>query len=86
MKIFKPNECRCVQYFDSNAQPIAFTNKETGSKDIGYLAEEFDRLGLQDLVVYQNGQPDAVSYEKMGIYLLEVIKSLKAEVDQLKQK
>lgn len=76
------------------AEPKAFTWKNDGKADIGFIAEEFDALGLKDLVIYnQEGQPDAIKYDKVPLYLLEVVKgqqkaidSLKAELEELKAK
>ncbi|MBN2356555.1 tail fiber domain-containing protein [candidate division KSB1 bacterium] len=69
-----------------NAQPISFTYKQTKQRSIGYLAEEFDRLGLKDLVNYENGQPQSISYDKISIYLLEMIKTMKAEIEELRSR
>ncbi|MFC1568066.1 tail fiber domain-containing protein [Candidatus Margulisiibacteriota bacterium] len=66
-------------------EPKAFTWKTNGKETIGYIAEDVDQAGLKDLVLYnESGQPDALSYNKMSVYLLEVVKELKAGVDELK--
>jgi hypothetical protein len=76
------------------AEPKSFVYKSTGQKAIGYIAEEFDALGLNNLVTYNNdGQPDGIKYEMVSLYLLEVlkdqvgvIKELKAENQELRQR
>jgi hypothetical protein len=57
--------------------PKSFKYKATGASDIGYLAEDFDALGLYDLVIYDaEGRPDAIKYDRITLYLLEVVKGL----------
>ena len=70
-------------------QARRFTWKETGEKDIGLIAEEVDKV-LKDLVVYdEQGRPDGVSYDKISLYLLEVIKKqneeIKSQQEQINQ-
>ncbi len=65
-------------------QPKSFTDKASGERNIGYIAEEFDQLGLNHLVNYKNGQPDALKYELVSLYLLEVVKDQAKSIEQLK--
>ena len=69
-----------------NLTPKTWIDKTTGESGVGYIAEEVDFLGMKDLVSYKDKQPDGLHYEKFPVYLLEVIKQLKAEIDVLKQK
>ncbi len=64
-------------------EPKSFIYKNTNTEDIGYIAEELDRLGLEELVIYDaEKKPDGIRYDKISLYLLEVIKSLKKELDE----
>lgn len=55
--------------------------------EIGYLAEEVHDLGLHRLVEYDlQGRPDGVNYEKMVLYLNEVIKQQQARIAALEQR
>ncbi len=56
------------------ANPVKFTDKTSGEENIGYIAEDFDELGLNDLVIYENGKPKSLSYELISLYNLEIIK------------
>ena len=77
-----------------NLTPRSFVYKNTGTKSIGYIAEEVDELALKDLVTYDaEGAPMGVNYKKISVYLLEILKgqaraigALTAEVQQLKSK
>jgi hypothetical protein len=52
----------------------------------GYIAEELDKAGLKNLVIYdQKGQPDGVKYKKMVIYVTEVVKSQQKTINQLQE-
>jgi hypothetical protein len=55
-----------------NLRPVKFTYKTTGSNDI---------------VIYNSsGQPEAVKYDKISLYLIETVKQLKEENEQLRRR
>jgi hypothetical protein len=57
------------------AEPKSFIDKASGQREIGYIAEEFDGMGLNNLVIYdKEGRPDGLKYELVSLYLLEVMK------------
>jgi hypothetical protein len=57
------------------AEPRSFIDKASGQREIGYIAEEFDAMGLNSLVIYdKQGQPDGLKYELVSLYLLEAMK------------
>ncbi len=66
------------------AQPKSFIDKVSGERNVGYIAEEFEELGLNNLVIYRDGQPDALKYELVSLYLLEVVKEYTVTTEQLK--
>jgi hypothetical protein len=64
--------------------PARFNWKETGEEDIGLIAEQVEQV-LPDLVIRdQEGQPDAVKYDKLAVCLLELIRSQQNEINALK--
>ncbi|MGB2697377.1 MAG: tail fiber domain-containing protein, partial [Candidatus Zixiibacteriota bacterium] len=66
--------------------PVRFDWKKTGEEDIGLIAEDVDQV-IPDLVIYDGeGKPESVKYDKVAIYLLEVVKELKAENEELKKR
>jgi hypothetical protein len=65
------------------ADPVSFTDKVSGERCIGFIAEEFEKLGLKDLVVHRDGEPDGVKYELVSLYLLEIIKNQNAKIEEL---
>jgi len=74
------------------ANPVSFTDIASGERNIGYIAEDFDELGLQNLVVYRDGEPISLRYELVSLYNLEVIKEQQkiiekqqTEIDELKR-
>ena len=49
--------------------------------EIGYIAEEFDELGLNSLVYYDDdGSPGGINYRKISMYLVEVVKELEQKL------
>ena len=66
---------------------MTYTAKETGDEGVGLIAEDLDALGLDRLVIYdEQGRPDAVRYETLSLYLLEIVKDLKAQNEDLEQR
>ena len=69
-----------------NLRPVRFEYKETGQKDIGLIAEEVEKIS-PDLVIYDGqDRPDAVKYDRVSLYLIGVVKELKAENELLRQR
>tara|TARA_R110000851_G_scaffold330179_3_gene502740 strand:- start:4 stop:1026 length:1023 start_codon:yes stop_codon:yes gene_type:complete len=57
--------------------PKFFTYIETGRKGFGLIAEELDRLGYKELVIYnRNGQPENIEYKLLSVALIDVIKNI----------
>jgi hypothetical protein len=67
-------------------RPVSFEYKSSGQHDVGLIAEEVDQH-LQDLVIYDNqGRPDAVKYDRVALYLLEVVKSQQERIAALENR
>jgi len=67
-------------------EPVKFNWKSTGNKDIGLIAEDVAQA-IPDLVMYdKEGNPDAVKYDRVAIYLLEIVKEQQKEIETLKAK
>jgi hypothetical protein len=75
---FKENIAPLADEFEKllAAEPKTYTQVNSpGSREIGYIAEDIDALGLKDLVHYgADGRPEALKYEKMVLYLVEIAK------------
>jgi len=57
--------------------PKFFTYIETGRRGFGLIAEELDKLGYRELVIYnRNGQPDNIDYKLLSVALIDVIKTI----------
>lgn len=56
-------------------------------RDIGFIAEDFDDAGLTDVVNYnEDGQVQSLKYDRICVYLLEVIKDLNKRIEVLEAK
>ncbi len=65
--------------------PVTFRFRENGQQGIGLMAEDLHALGLKELVIYdESGNPGGIHYEKLSLYLLQVVKGMRAELDALK--
>ena len=56
-----------------------------GKEDTGVIAQEVDELGLPGVVQTKEDGTKGVRYEKLVPLLIEAIKELKAEIDELKK-
>lgn len=63
-----------------------YDRKDGSAKDeAGFIAEDMNNI-LPNLVDYDSdGKPSGIKYTKLTPYLIEAIKSLKAEIDELKR-
>lgn len=66
---------------------VIYDRKDGSSKnEAGLIAEETDKI-LPNLVTKDNqGNPEGINYTKITAYLIEAIKTLKADIDELKTK
>jgi hypothetical protein len=63
---------------------VTYTKKDTGVKEIGLIAEEVESI-LPDLILRNpEGEADSISYSRITALLIEAIKELKIEIEELK--
>jgi hypothetical protein len=70
------------------AEPQSYTRPGAPDRwEIGYIAEEFDALGLKKLVDYapDGRTPEGINYEKICLYLTEVAKHQQKQVESLQK-
>ena len=66
--------------------PVRFEWKTTGAKDIGLVAEDVVK-SVPDLVILDNeGKPDAVKYDRLTLYLLELVKTQHEKISKLEKR
>ena len=64
--------------------PTSFKYKQSDVIDFGLIAEEVDPV-IPELVIYdKEGKPDAVKYNALTVLLLQELKKLRQEIDDLK--
>ena len=85
---FKENVEPITGALDSILQLLGVTyDRKDGSRkhEIGLIAEDVYKI-VPDLVTLdENGKPYGIQYTKLGAYLVECIKSLKEEINELKE-
>ena len=64
-------------------EPKRFVDRTSGERNIGYIAEEFVDLGLENLVIYRDGEPDGLKYELVPLYLLEIVKEQRKQIESI---
>jgi len=66
--------------------PVTYTLIETNSKDIGFIAEEVDKV-YPTLVVYNKyGEPEALKYTKFIPILVKKVQELDKKIKELEAK
>jgi hypothetical protein len=67
-------------------KPVSFNRKVDGKDDIGFIAEDVDKI-LSTVVTKNNkGQTEGIDYSKLTVVLVNAVKELSAEVKELKKK
>ena len=67
-------------------EPVRFNWKTTGVEDIGLIAEDVEKA-IPELVVHDDeGRPNGIRYDRITLYLLDVVKDLKAQNDALRSR
>lgn len=72
-------------------QPVSFVYKPSfqsyakptgGNRQIGLIAEDVQKV-IPELVIYQEGQPVNVDYEKLSVMVLKAVQGLQQDIDNL---
>ena len=79
-----PNALSKVLSISGNTFNWNETSPYEGKADTGVIAQEIERLDLPGVTTIRDDGTHAVKYEKLVPLLIEAIKELKAEVDELK--
>ena len=65
---------------------VTYDKKDTGIRELGLIAEEVNKI-LPDIVIKnEEGEPDSVSYGRLTAVLIEAVKDLQAQINELKAK
>jgi hypothetical protein len=65
---------------------VTYDKKDTGIKELGLIAEEVNEI-LPDVVIKnEEGEPDSVSYGRITAVLIEAVKDLQSQINELKAK
>jgi len=67
--------------------PVTYDRKDSSSKnEAGLIAEEVNKIIPNIVSKDNNGNPEGINYTKLSVYLIDAIKTLREEIDQLKGK
>lgn len=65
-------------------RPVDYTNKMTGERRSGFIAEEAVELGLEDWVAFdEEGRPDAFNYGDWTAALQKIVQTQQAQIEAL---
>jgi hypothetical protein len=63
---------------------VTYTKKDNDIKELGLIAEEVNEILPEIVLKNKEGEPDSVSYSRITAVLIEAIKELKSEIEELK--
>ena len=69
----------------SKLRGVSYNLRKSNESSIGMIAEEVEEIFPELVTKDKSGNASAMSYGRMTAVLLEAIKELKEEVDELKQ-
>ncbi len=65
--------------------PVKFTWKESGSPDVGLIAEDVDKLFPEFVSKDHAGYPTGINYSKLSIIFINMLKQQQREIELLKE-
>jgi hypothetical protein len=65
--------------------PVTYTRKTTGAIETGLLAEDVAQIIPELVERDRRGVPERIAYTRITAYLIDVVKTLKSEIDTLKK-
>lgn len=73
-------------YDKEEERRIAEGEEKTLNRYYGFIADDFDDQGLEEVIIRDSeGEVDSLAYDRISIYLLQLIKDLYKENDSLKE-
>jgi hypothetical protein len=66
--------------------PVQFTWERTGQRDIGLMPEDIRRVIPELVTEKSESHPEGIKYDKISLYLLEVVKDQQKEIAALQEK
>jgi hypothetical protein len=84
---FKENVVPLQNAFEtiSQLQGVSYDWKVSGKKDIGFIAEEVEKVLPEIVDKTSEGEVEGMNYGRLTALLVEVVKSQQAQIDELKQ-
>lgn len=67
-------------------KPVSFDRKIDGKSDVGFIAEDVDKVLSLIVAKNEKGQAEGLDYSKITVVLVNAIKELKKQIDDLKGK
>ena len=58
-------------------------NDDSGREILGILADDLASI-CPEVVLFKDGEPETVFYDRLSVVLLEKMKEMQAEIDELK--
>lgn len=67
-------------------RPVKYQCRVSGKEDVGLIAEEVEQV-TRDLVIHNDdGSPEAVKYDRVALYLLQVVKAQQGSIAALEER
>ncbi|MFN7929032.1 MAG: tail fiber domain-containing protein [Blastocatellia bacterium] len=70
--------------FIQRLQPISFTWKDGGLRDLGFGAEDVAKVDPLLVIYNKEGQVEGVKYDRLSALLVNAVKEQQAQIEELK--
>jgi len=67
-------------------KPIQYNHKKSTTTQLGFIAEDFDELGLKELVYYVNNDCEYVYYERLTSFIVKIVQEQQKKIEELENK
>jgi len=67
-------------------KPIQYTNKQSKITELGFIAEDFDELGLKELVYYKDNDIEYLYYERLTSFIVKIVQEQQKKIEELEDK
>jgi hypothetical protein len=67
-------------------KPIQYNQKKSTTTQLGFIAEDFDELGLKELVCYVNNDCEYFYYERLTSFIVKIMQEQQKKIEELEDK
>ena len=67
-------------------KPIKYNKKNSTKTEVGFIAEDFHELGLNELVYYVGNETEYLYYERLSSFIVKIVQEQQKKIEEFKDK